>query len=169
VRHAASESNCREEFEIPYRRAFYRFKRDRGIEGGKSATVRYRKGEKVDVGELAMALNVIPVEPSRIAYADRAGPEHMLTNRTEGSQTCGCVLHRGAASGIRWIGQHPDQRVLSNCTSGPLAAAIRPEPDMRRFVMQMGGIEQRNQDVYVKQSDHAPSKVPPGAASRFLA
>ncbi len=115
-----------------------------------------------------MALNVIPVEPSGIAYADRVRPEKMLAIRTEGSQTRGCILKRRAPAGIGRIGQYADQRVLRKRTSRPSAAAIASEPGVSRLVMHVGGIKQRNQDVYVKESDHAPPKVRLEAGSQFL-
>src|SRR5258708_16966096 len=104
-----------------------------------------------------MALNVIPSELSGIAHAYRVRPENMLTIRTEGSQTRGSILDRRAPSGIGRIGQYADQRILGERTSRPSAAAIAPEPRVSGLVMQVGGIEQRNQDVRVKQSDHAQS------------
>lgn len=78
---------CPEKFEILQHRTFDRLKRDRGVERGQSATVRYRKGEKVNVRKLAMALNVIPAEPSGVSYTDRVRPEIVLPIRTEGFET----------------------------------------------------------------------------------
>ncbi len=123
-----SQRSCREEFEILCGRTFDRFERDRGIESGQPATVRYRKREKIDVGKLAMTLNVIPAEPSEVAYADRVRPENMLTIRTEGTQTCGCILDRGAPARVGRSGQDADQRVFRERTSRPSATAIASEP-----------------------------------------
>ena len=150
------QPSCGEEFEILCRRALDRLKRDRGVESGQPALVRYRKREQIHVGKLAMALNVIPAEPSGVAYAYRVRPEKMLTTRAEGLQTRGCILRRRAPARIGRIGQYADQPVLCERTSRPSAAAIASEPGVRRLVMQVGGIEQRNQDIYVEQGDHAP-------------
>jgi hypothetical protein len=136
--------------------ALDRLERNRGIESSQPAAVRYRKCEKVNVCKLAMALNVIPAEPSGVAYADRVRPENMLTIRTEGTQTCGCILDRGAPARVGRSGRDADHRVLRKRTSRPSAAAIASEPGVSRLVMHVGGIKQRNQDVYVKKSDHAP-------------
>ena len=87
----------------------------------------------------------------------------MRTIRAEGSQTRGRILHRRAPARIGRIGQYADQPILGERTSRPSAAAIAAEPGVRRLVMQVGGIEQRNQDVYVEQSDDAPLKVRRGA------
>ena len=113
-----------------------------------------------------MTLNVIPEEPSGVAYADRVRPENMLTIRTEGAQTRGCILDRGAPARIGRSGQDADQRVLRKRTSRPSAAAIASEPRVSRLVMHVGGIKQRDQDVYVKESDHAP-RFRLGAGSQF--
>jgi hypothetical protein len=108
-----------------------------------------------------MTLNVIPSELSAVAYAYRVRPEEMLTIRAESSQTRGRILYRRAPAGIGRIGQNADQRVLREWTGRPSAAAIVSEPCMRRLVMQVRGIEQRNQDVYVEQSDHARLRFVP--------
>lgn len=102
-----------------------------------------------------MALNVVPSEPSGLADAKRIGPEDMQTIRAQGSQAQSCIRHSRARARIRRIGQYANQRVLGERATRPSSTAIAPEPCVRRLVMQMGRIEQRNQDIYVEQSDHA--------------
>jgi hypothetical protein len=104
-----------------------------------------------------MALNVIPSEPSGIANTYRIGPEDMQTIRTEDSQTPSSILDRRATAGIGRVGQYANQRVFCERTSRPSAAAIATEPLVSCFVMQVGWIKQRHQDVYVKECDHALS------------
>jgi hypothetical protein len=131
----------REEFKILQHRPLDRLERDRGIESGQPAFVRYREREQIDVRKLPMPLNVSPAEPSGIEHAHRIGPENMLTVRTEGSQTRGCVFDCGSLAGIGRIGKYSDECVLGERTSRPSAAAIASEPGVSRLVMQVRGIE----------------------------
>ncbi len=135
--------SCREEFEILCRRPLDCPKRDRGVEGGQSALIRYRKSEKVDVGKLAVALNAVPMEPTGIAHADRVRPENVLTIRTEG---------RGAPARIGRIGQYTDERVLRERTRRPSLEAVASALGVSPLVMHVSRIEQRDQNVYVKKS-----------------
>src|ERR1700730_473907 len=99
-----------------------------------------------------MPLDAAPAETSGVAQAHRVGPENMLTVRTEGSQPRGCILDCGSAAGIGRIGQYANQRVFGERTCRPSAAAIASDPAVSRLVMQVLGIEQRYQHVYVEQS-----------------
>ena len=118
--------------------ALDRLKRYRRVESCQHALVRHRKSEQVDVRELAMSLDVVPAEPSRIAYAYRVLPEDMMAIRTEGPQTRGCIFDRRAPAWVGRIGDDTDQRVLCERTSRPWAGAIASEPGVSRLVMQRG-------------------------------
>jgi hypothetical protein len=104
-----------------------------------------------------MPLNVIPAKSSGIAYGHRVRPENMSAVRAEGSQARGRILDRRAPAGIGRVGKYAHQRIFSERTRRPSAPAIAPEPGVGRPVMQVLGIEQRHQNVYVEQSDHALS------------
>ena len=97
-----------------------------------------------------MTLNVGPAEPSGISHAHRIRPKKMQPIRTESSHARGSVLDGRPAARIGRIGQDTDQCVLGERTSRPSEAAVASEPRVSRLVMQMRGIEQRDQDVYVK-------------------
>ena len=65
------DSNLRgDEFEILFLRRFDRFKRDGGIKSRQASLIRYRQSEQINVGELAMTLDVIPAKASALTYAD---------------------------------------------------------------------------------------------------
>ncbi len=145
----------REEFEILCRRAVDCLERDRGIESGQAAFVRDLKLEQINVRELPMTLNVIPSKASGFAHTHRVRPENMLTIRAEGPRARGRIFGRRAAAGRGRIGQCAHQRILRERTSRPSAGPIAPKPRDRGLVMDTRGIEQRNHDVYVEQSDHA--------------
>src|SRR5271156_544826 len=55
---------CSQKFEILRRGTLDRIERNGGVQSSQSSLVRYRKGQKINVGELSMALNMSPVEPS---------------------------------------------------------------------------------------------------------
>lgn len=78
--------------------------------------------------------------------------------RTECSQTRGCIFYSRAPARIGRIGQYSDQCVFGQRASRPSTTAIASEPCVSRFVMDVGGIKQRNQDVYVEQRDQSASR-----------
>ena len=139
---------------MPRCRIFDRIQRDRRVEGRQPPTVRDRKREQIDVGNLAMPLNMIPMKPTRVAHANRIRPENVLPARTKGSQTRSCVLQRSASPGISRIREQAYQRILCHRAGGPTAAAIAAEPKVSRFVVNVSRIKQRNQNVWVEESDH---------------
>src|SRR5271166_2290206 len=100
-----------------------------------------------------MALDVFPSEAATFAYAGRVRPKHMLAFRTETSQARDCILYGCGLTRIRWIGQYPHKRVLGQRTSRPSMLAVEREPRVRRLMMHVRRIEQRNQYVHIKKCD----------------
>jgi len=69
---------CGDEFEILFLRRLNCIKRDGGVKGRQASLIRYRQSEQINVGQLTVALDVIPSEASALTYADRIWPKHVL-------------------------------------------------------------------------------------------
>jgi hypothetical protein len=131
--------------------------RNRRIEGREASSVRDRQREQINVGYLAMPLNMLPSEASTIAHARRIGPKQMIVFRAETRETRGRIGHRRARTRVGRIGEDPDQGVFRERASRPFVLAVEPEPYVRRFMMDMRRIKQRDQDVDVEKCYQAPS------------
>ena len=85
----------------------------------------------------------------------------MLAIRTEASQTRGRILYAGTTTGLRRVGQHTDEPVLGERTSRLSILPIEHEPSVRRLVMYVRWIEQRDKHIHVEKSDHGTLRLRP--------
>jgi hypothetical protein len=146
-------------------RPFNCFKRNGGVKGRQTSLIRYRQGEQVNVGQLAVTLDVIPAKAPALTDAHGIWPKYMLALRTEGLQTRRCIFYGGGLTWIRRVGEYSNECVLRQRTGRPSILTIDLEPLVRRFMMDVRRIKQRNQHIHVEESDHA-SRLRRGADSR---
>ncbi len=146
-------------------RPFDCIRRDSGVKGRQTSLIRYRQSEQVNVGQLAVTLDVLPAKAPELTYADRVWPKYMFALSTEGLQTRRCIFFGGGLTWIRRVGQYSNECVLRQRTGRPSILTIAPEPLVRRFMMDVRRIERRNQYIHVEERDHA-SRLRRGADSR---
>src|ERR1039458_5282514 len=73
-----------------------------------------------------------------------------------GAQTAQAAGHFGGScfhGGIGRVTQNADASIDGDGTCSPSVLSIPAEPAVRIVVMEVGGVEQRHQDIYVKEGD----------------
>jgi hypothetical protein len=121
------------------------------VEGGQLATMRYRQGQQIAIGYLggfqqAGAVNTRPIQKREVV-----GPEFVTGQRQEFRQEFG---HRGwcpRRTGISGMSDDPEHSILSEGTGCPRLHAGFAKPGMRKVVLHVRRVDQRNQHIDIQQ------------------
>ena len=126
------------------------------IERDEAPTPSHRERKQIGIGDLARTEYGIPVHCARFEQGQIIGPERML--RMGGGPG---ELRSDLPGGKRlWIGgvrHHANAARLGEWAGGPAVRAVRLQPGGGGCVMDMAGIEERDQHVHVKQRARRPA------------
>jgi hypothetical protein len=131
---------------------------DIAIKGNETATVMHGEGEEVKIGQLFRALHMAPMQEFRLGHADVTRPEFMTTKPlAEFGQNRGGVS-RGQGARIRERTQNPAKTVFCNRAGSPSESrAMGAQPTMRLIVVQIGLVDERDEEVDIEEEGQTPS------------
>src|SRR5262249_10886767 len=89
--------------------------------------------------------------------ADGAWPEDVVRPITKLAKARGDVDQARATAGVRWAGEDAHHGVLGQRAGRPTALGVGPEPGVGGVVVNVSGIEKRDQQVHVEESDQRPA------------
>src|SRR5262245_42030076 len=102
-----------------------------------------------------MAANLRHVEQSIVSERKGIRPELVSAARAKLRENRGDLRNRQELAALRQVGDDADEPVLGERTGGPSCLPVFGEPVVRDVVMDVTGIEQRDEHVHVEQRDTA--------------
>ena len=121
------------------------------IESREYAAALHGKAEQIHIGQLLMADDPLGVEEPVIDQADLIGPERVTTAGGERSQSFDELSDTGRRVCLRQRRRGPQKAVLGQRTRGPSARSEIGEPIVGGVVVNVCGLEEREQHVDVEQ------------------
>lgn len=110
----------------------------------------HRKSEKVDVGELFRTEDAVSREQARVKQRDVIGPE-LVTGQFElHAQDGNCFGYRDGPR-VTATGNDSQEAVLRQRTTRPSLPTFRNPPRTGTLMMNVGGIEQGDEDIDIEQ------------------
>lgn len=116
------------------------------------------EGEEVKIGQLLGALHMAPIHEFRLGHADVTRPEFMTTKPlAEFGQNRGGVSRRQGTRICRRT-EDPAKTVFGNRAGGPTESrAMGTQPTVCRIVMQVGLVDECDEEVDIKEVGQTPS------------
>src|SRR5579863_3788709 len=120
----------------------YRLPADCSVECNETPRERNRKARQIKIGKMPWACNQI--EATRLQHTQRIGPEAVALHSNKFGEDGADPVCREPWEGIPGIAHDPETAVLRNGARRPTSSAIIFEPDVRRRVKFVRGIDQRD-------------------------
>ena len=122
------------------------------VERGQAAAHVVRQAHQVDVGQLTVALDERHVKQFRVPQRDGIIPGVMSLVGTEAAEQ----RHERGQTKVGVVGriaQYPQEPIFRDGTGGLGFRAFVCEPVVRQVVMNVIGVEERDQDIHVEKAD----------------
>ncbi len=110
--------------------------------------------QQVDIREMFWCQNSARFKEADIAQRDAVRPKDMFSRGQRGGQPAH-VLHDGKTSRIVKLRHHTNAPILSNRARRPTERSVSAHPGVRRSMMHMRSVKERDEHVDIWQPDHA--------------
>jgi len=127
---------------------------NRTVKGHEAALVLDGQGQQIQVCELAMAMNFAVIERLCVQRAQVIWPEMVQWGLAKGLQGLYGLQKRGRL-GIARLADDANTTVLRERATCPARRCVRASPSLGCAVEFMGGVNQCDQDIHIKQGMHA--------------
>ncbi len=136
-----------------------RRQRHSSIQSDQASTLFDRQRQQIGIGHLAVTQQPISRQTIRLQQVDGIWPEGMSGMLHGLRQSLG-NLRSGYGVRVGGVGENTNTTVLSQRTRGSALINVGNEPVRGQPVMEMTGVEQRDQDIHIQQRSHQTPQPP---------
>lgn len=141
----------RHDFEHVALRAFHGAERNFLVERDEAASPLDGQTQQIHVRQLAVTAREREIKQSFVTQRNGVLPEFVMSARAERPEVIHQVGYRDKLTAARQVAKHPHEAILRQWTTGPTRCAVVLEPVVRELMVNVVGIEQRHENIYVEQ------------------